>query len=737
MSKRVLIVVAALGLASLCAESPRGLVGAARAQAILPGAPNASERLADVLPDRTRHIVVKWKPTAKKSPLERVPEAAVQKVARDTGLALTYHRPMSGGADIVAIAKHVSYSEARAIARQIAAQPDVAWAEPDVLDQADSVPNDSFFDRLWHYSDPAVGARVTSAWDITTGAASVVVGVIDTGSRPHADLAANLLPGYDMISDAARAGDGDGRDADPSDEGDFVTEEEAAATGFPVRARSGWHGLHVHGTVNAVGNNSRGIAGVAYGARSFHVRVLGKSGGTRSDIADGLRWAAGIAVPNVPANPNPAKIINMSLGGGGSCGEIYQAAFSEAIAAGAIIVKSAGNANGDVAENAPANCEGNFLRVGSTDRVGGKSSFSNFAASTVPITISAPGGTGTGDENSEPDRSDQVLSLVDLGATRPTGDGYGFKAGTSMAAPHVAGILALMLSVNPSLTAAQAIDILQRTARAFPTGTGGDDCSRPRCGPGIVDAAAAVNAARGGSASASYQGLFEIPGESGHGVVITQQAQQLFVAWYHFDTQGRAQWSVALCTLSGTSCSGDAFIPSGSFFAQYDVARYQAGVSVGRIGVTMSDANNGSFTYNIGGAAGSKTLRRLAFGAGTAALATNYSGLWWGGSAQNGWGVTVSQDGGRLFGAWYTYDRDGRATWYVMPQGRFDGNAYAFDAFRVSGVRVLGVPFDASGISVGSAGTVRMVFTGNRAARWEYNIDGQTGAYDLSVLLGQ
>jgi hypothetical protein len=294
-----------------------------------------------------------------------------------------------------------------------------------------------------------------------------------------------------------------------------------------------------------------------------------------------------------------------------------------------------------------------------------------------------------------------------------------------------------MLSVNPNLTAAQVIDILQRTARAFPTGTGGDDCSRPRCGPGIMDALAAIRAAQGGSSSASYQGLFEIPGESGHGVVITQQAQQLFVAWYHFDAQGRAQWTVTLCTLTGTTCAGDAFIPTGSFFAQYDVSRYQAGAAAGRLSLNMSDASNGTFTYTLGSATGNKTLRRLAFGSGTTALSTNYSGLWWGGSAQNGWGVTVSQDGGRLFGAWYTYDREGRATWYVMPQGRFEGNAYAFDAFRVSGARVLGVPFDASGIAVASAGTVRMVFTGSRAARWEYNIDGQTGSYDLSVLLGQ
>jgi hypothetical protein len=239
------------------------------------------------------------------------------------------------------------------------------------------------------------------------------------------------------------------------------------------------------------------------------------------------------------------------------------------------------------------------------------------------------------------------------------------------------------------------------------------------------------------NASVNYQGLFEFPGESGHGVVITQQAQQLFIAWYHFDAQGRARWTVTLCTLNGTICDGEAFIPTGSFFAQYDAARYQAGTAVGRLTVNMSDASNGTFTYNFGGTSGSWTFRRLAFGSGTPALATNYSGLWWGGNAQNGWGVTVSQDGGRLFGAWYTYDREGRATWYVMPQGRFEGNTYVFDAFRVSGARMVGVPYNGSAMTVAPAGTVRMVFAGSRAARWEYNIDGQMGAYDLSVLLGQ
>src|SRR5690606_31257016 len=150
----------------------------------------------------------------------------------------------------------------------------------------------------------------------------VVVAVLDTGITRHGDLDANVLPGYDFISDAGKANDGDGRDNDPSDPGDWVTLNQCP--GGNRAENSSWHGTHVAGTIAAVTNNAKGVAGTAFGARILPVRVLGTCGGYDSDIADAIVWAAGGSVSGVPTNANPAEVINLSLGGGGACGRTSQ-----------------------------------------------------------------------------------------------------------------------------------------------------------------------------------------------------------------------------------------------------------------------------------------------------------------------------------------------------------------------------------------------------------------------------
>jgi serine protease len=238
----------------------------------------------------------------------------------------------------------------------------------------------------------------------------VVVAVIDTGYTDHSDLLANILPGYDFISEASRSNDGDGRDSDAHDAGDYEP-----------GANSSWHGTHVSGTVAAIGNNAKGVIGVAYGAKVLPVRVLGAGGGDGTDIADAITWASGGTVPGAPANPNPAEVLNLSIGGGGGCSATYQAAIDGATSRGSLVVVSAGNSNIDANTGSLATCN-NVVVVGAHTSTAARSSFSNYGAS---VDVTAPGSS--------------ILSTLNTGTTTPVAESYVNYQGTSMAAPHVAG----------------------------------------------------------------------------------------------------------------------------------------------------------------------------------------------------------------------------------------------------------------------------------------------------------
>ncbi|HEY6125376.1 MAG TPA: S8 family peptidase, partial [Steroidobacteraceae bacterium] len=300
-----------------------------------------------------------------------------------------------------------------------------------------------------------------------------------TGYRPHADLAANILPGYDFIGDTFVANDGNGRDSDASDPGDWINAGECAPGDPAAFEASSWHGTHVAGTIAALTNNSSGVAGVAFNAKVVPARVLGKCGGYTSDIADAIVWTSGGTVSGVPANANPAKVLSISLGGGGACGTTTQNAINSARSRGASVVVAAGNSNANASNFSPANCTG-VVTVAAVGRNGGKASYSNFGAT---VEVAAPGGSGG---------ANSVLSTLNSGSTGPGADNYALYNGTSMATPHVSGVVALMLSVKPTLTPDQVTSILQSTARAFPA-----TCSQ--CGSGIVNANAAVDAAIGGT----------------------------------------------------------------------------------------------------------------------------------------------------------------------------------------------------------------------------------------------
>lgn len=425
----------------------------------------------------SKRFIVKFKQT------QLLPQLALNNTSmsiaatRTAGIGMKHVRQMATGAHVFEMDINLGQEQISEALLKLNSNPIIEEIVEDKFMQIMATPSDPNYNQQWHYYESTGGLNLPTAWDSSTGA-GVVVAVIDTGYTSHSDLNANLLPGYDMISSASIANDGNGRDSDARDTGDATAANECN-DGRGAR-RSSWHGTHVAGTVAAVTNNGRGIAGVAYNAKVVPIRALGKCGGRTSDIADGIIWAAGGSVPGVPSNPNPAKVINLSLGGAGACGSQTQAAINRAVSLGATVVVAAGNSNRNASNATPANCS-NVVTVAAVGRNGGRASYSNFGS---VVDIAAPGG------DQRTGASDGVLSTINSGTGAPAGESYAYYQGTSMATPHVAGAVALMYSLDSSLTPAGVESILKSTARSFPA-----TCNS--CGRGIVDAAAAVAAVGG------------------------------------------------------------------------------------------------------------------------------------------------------------------------------------------------------------------------------------------------
>ena len=414
---------------------------------------------------------VKYRSGAGPYPTVRA-QVATLVAANRHGVVVSPLRQMAGGAQVFRLSKAMRHHDVESLASSLkAGDPNVEFAEPDRLLQPLVTPNDALFAQQWSLSDATAGIRAPLAWDRARGA-GITVAVIDTGVLPHADLLANLLPGYDFVTDVFMAGDGNARDADAADPGDAVAAGACAAGS--AASKSSWHGTHVAGIVAASGGNALGVTGVAFGARILPLRVLGRCGGYTSDIADAMVWAVGGTVSGLPVNANPARVLNLSLGGRSACNRTTQTAIDTARAKGAVVVVAAGNDNTDAATSAPANCSG-VVVVTATGKSGGKASYANTGAI---VTLAAPGG----------DTSGGILSTLNTGTAGPLADSYASAMGTSMATPVVAGVAALMLSANPRLAPDQVASLLKASARAFPTA-----CAN--CGAGLVDANAAVTMA--------------------------------------------------------------------------------------------------------------------------------------------------------------------------------------------------------------------------------------------------
>ncbi len=442
----------------------------------------------------TDQIILKYKtPPTVGDVMHPASADEMQRLSEAAGVSLTYVREMSGDAQVLGLPSSLPLIEVQAIAERLSTLPEVAYAEPDAIMTHMLTPNDPRYGDQWHYFAPGsghYGINAPAAWDITTGSSSIVVAVVDTGITNHADLSGRTVPGYDFISEVAISNDGDGRDSNPSDPGDWVVANECYAGSSAFN--SSWHGTHTAGTIGAASNNGVGVAGVNWQSKILPVRVLGKCGGTTSDITDGMRWAAGLSVPSVPNNSNVAKVLNLSLGGNGACSITYQNAVNAIVSAGSTVVVSAGNSNTNASGFQPGNCTG-VITVAATNRNGSRAFYSNYGAI---VEISAPGG-----EVAYPGDSNGVLSTLNTGTQGPGADTYAYYQGTSMAAPHIAGVVSLMLSRNPTLTPTQILNLVQSTVTNFP---GGSTCNTSLCGSGIVNAGAAVAAVPTGVTKKTY-----------------------------------------------------------------------------------------------------------------------------------------------------------------------------------------------------------------------------------------
>lgn len=367
-------------------------------------------------------------------------------------------------------AEGISQEDTVRLAAELAARADVLYASPNRMYQPLRIPNDEFYSFQWHYAS----INLPQAWDQTIGDPGTVVAVIDTGIINHPEMTGKLVAGFDFVSNAANAADGDGIDSDPTDTG---PEQD-----------TGYHGTHVAGTIAARTNDGSGVAGVDWNAKISAVRVLGVQGGSTSDIIDGVLWAAGLH-PTI-TNPNPADVLNLSLGGESPCEAIEQEAYDRAIAAGKIIVVAAGNDNVDARFFSPANCD-NVITVGASEFADARAPYSNFGPR---IDVMAPGGDTSADLNNDT-YIDGVLSLGFNDNERTFA--FPFYQGTSMAAPHVAGVASLMKAVKPTITQAEVLAALSTTARPLTNSacsSGNSSVGNNACGAGLIDANAALQA---------------------------------------------------------------------------------------------------------------------------------------------------------------------------------------------------------------------------------------------------
>ena len=503
-----------------------GILATTQAQPVRRAAPAAGA---------TDRVIVKFRDSAARAQAAAGEAAATGRVAAlaaRSGVGLQLARSISPQVHAVRLERTLAGDALQKALARLRRDGAVEYAVPDARKYRAAVPNDPLYGtqpvtQQWWLVPPdgtfIAPLDAPRAWDVTTGSSDVVVAVLDTGVLfDHPDLGraesgGKLLPGYDMIADAAVANDGNGRDADPSDPGDWVTQEDRSTSKFSdcEVSDSSWHGTIVAGIVGAGTNNSVGVAGLGWNNWILPVRVLGKCFGNDSDILAGMRWAAGLNVPGVPDNPRPARVLNLSLGSQTSCTQPYLDVLDELKPRGVLVVAAAGNDSAG-ASSEPGNCPG-VISVTSLRHVGTKVGFANWG---TDVTIAAPGGNCV---NSTGSCLYPIVSTFNAGTQQPgamtytNGSDPSVAVGTSFSAPMAAGVAALMLSVNPYLNPQELTARMRSSARPFPPpdptllacsdpafapdanghlpNVGQCNCTTTSCGAGMLDAGRAVNAA--------------------------------------------------------------------------------------------------------------------------------------------------------------------------------------------------------------------------------------------------
>jgi serine protease len=476
-------------------------------------------RATSVSAPASANVIVKLRTEGRGGTLsKRSRDVQTAGVAARTGLKLALRREISDSM-IASTVDLTDTTEAAALER-LRADPAVEFASPDRIRYAHATPSDPGFAGQWYLRAAEVSAvNATVAWDSELGRAGIVVAVLDTGviyDHPdlgRGDLGGRLLPGFDFVSSTLRGNDGDGRDADPSDPGDWLNDADKTDPTFTNCEVTGssWHGTRVAGMIGALTNNAVGVSGLSWNSFILPVRVLGKCGGTDSDILAGMRWAAGLTTPGATPNPTPARVLNLSLGSTSVCEQSYRAVIDELRARKVLVVISAGN-EGTVVSS-PANCPG-VASVAALRHAGSKVGFSNLGPE---VAIGAPGGNCV-NINGGPCLFS--LDTTSNAGTQAVGahiytDQINSNLGTSFSAPIVSGIAALMLSRNANLSTDQLLARLREGARPFPTAIADDPtiqachvpvntqdvqlaqclCTTTTCGAGMVNAANSVEAA--------------------------------------------------------------------------------------------------------------------------------------------------------------------------------------------------------------------------------------------------
>lgn len=597
-----------------------GFVVAAAVAGLAHAAASVKRLPKDAATDR---IIVKLRDGTRTTDTAVDARAWIARLEQRSGMRFELARSISGRLHSLRIERPLAGAEMKARLARLAADPDVEYAEPDRRQFPLAVPNDPLYSRTpqtgqWYLTNPdasfpaAIGAE--RAWDLTTGTSSVVVAVLDTGVLfNHPDLGTvasggKLLPGYDFIGadpngSFATANDGDGRDADPSDPGDWISNadlQNPIFNGCEV-ADSSWHGTHIAGIIGARTNNGLGVAGIGWATRVLPVRVLGKCAGYTSDIVAAMRWSVGLSVPGVPNLPlsEQARVINLSLGSPDPCSTTYRDVVNEVRAQGVLVVAAAGNEGGAVTE--PANCPG-VVAVTAVRHVGTKVGFASFGSE---VAIAAPGGNCV---NTSGACLYPIVSTDNIGTTAPqSGNGmiYGGKLGTSFAAPIVSGVAALMWSRNPFMTADQLRDRLQRSARPFPSDptilscadpmfvpdaqgnypNGGNcNCTTATCGAGMLDAYRAVLSAANALAVAPAS----LSGAAGQPIALDGSRSLPSPA----GTALTYRWTIQSGT-GATLANADAAVaaltaPGGTYVVQLEVTDNAPVATIDRTSVTVS-----------------------------------------------------------------------------------------------------------------------------------------------------